>query len=166
VIAGREIDVRGDEEVELTLEAEGRNAAGAPAPGEQAGPAETSWKSYAGYTGLGVGGAFGVAAVVEAVRFANARSELEAQAALVPRSVTDVCATDTVPNAVNACRSYNDAASARTLGFVFGAVSVVMVGGGAAFLWQATHEAPQRQPQLGFVPRSGGGQLTFTTPLD
>ena len=166
VVAGREVDVRGDEEVDLPLDAEAGKAPNSASPESSSAPAETSWKTYAGYGGLGVGSALGVVAIVEAVRFANARSELETQLALVPSSVSDVCTTDTVPNAVNACRSYNEAASARALGFVFGAVSVVMIGGGAAFLWQATHEAPQHQARLGFVPRSGGGQLTFTSPLD
>lgn len=166
VIAGRGIDVRGDEEVELVLDVEaGKGESASNIEGKSA-PSGASWKTYAGYGGLGVGGAFGVAAIVEAVRFANARSELESQLALVPRSVSDVCTTDTVPNAVNACRSYNDAASARALGFAFGAVSVVMIGGGAAFLWQATQGPAQQQARLGFVPRSGGGQLTFTAPLD
>lgn len=166
VLSGREIDVRGDEEVELLLEADAAKGSsnGPLAPSPE--PSETSWKTYAGYGGIGVGSALGIAAIVEAVRFANARNELEGQLASVPRSVTDVCTTDTVPNAVNACRSYTSAESARNLGFVFGAVGVVMVGGGAAFLWQAAHEAPQRQAHLGFVPRVGGGQLTFTAPLD
>jgi hypothetical protein len=161
-VAGREVDLRGDEEVELRLEAGGEGTSGVPlAPAAT----EASWKTYAGYGGLGVGSAFGVAAVVEAVRFANAKSELEQTLALIPRTVTDVCATDTVPNAVNACRSYNDASSARTLGFVFGAASIVAIGGGATLLWQASNEQAN-QPRLGFVPRSGGGDLTFTAPLD
>jgi hypothetical protein len=161
-VAGREVDVRGDEEVELRLEAGGEGTVGVPlAPVA----AETSWKTYAGYGGLGVGGAFGIAAIVEAVRFTNAKSELEQTLALVPRTVTDVCATDAVPNAVNACRSYNEASSARTLGFVFGALSVVAIGGGATFLWQASQENANT-PRLGFLPRRGGGDLTFTAPLD
>jgi len=162
-VAGREVDVRGDEEVELRLEpGETEGAAAAPlAPSA----VDVPWTTYAGYGGLGLGGAFGVAAIVEAVRFANAKSELEQTLALIPRAVSDVCATDTVPNAVNACRSYNEASSARTLGFVFGAVSVVAIGGGATLLWQASQEKAN-QPRLGFVPRSGGGDLTFTAPID
>jgi hypothetical protein len=162
-VAGREVDLRGDEEVELRLEPGGGESASSIPLASAA--SDVPWKTYAGYGGLGLGGAFGVAAIVEAVRFANAKSDLEQTLALIPRTVGDVCATDTVPNAVNACRSYDEAASARTLGFVFGAVSILAIGGGATLLWQGTQEQAS-QPRLGFVPRSGGGDLTFTAPLD
>ena len=167
--AGREVDLRGDEEVSITLDAGASAAKSDPlplAPLAEFPLENANWKSYAGFGALGVGGVLGVAAVVEAVRFSGYRGDLEDTLARVPRTVTDVCATDTVPNAVNACRSYQDAQSARTLGFVFGAVSVIAIGGGAALLWQATHEAAPAQSRVGFVPRNGGGEISFTTPMD
>jgi len=127
---------------------------------------DPTWKKATAYGTLGVGGALGIAAIVEAVKFSGHRSDLDQSLALIPRSVTDVCATDTVPNAVLACRSYQDAQTARTLGFVLGAVSVVAIGGGAALLWQATHDAAPAQPRIGFVPRTGGGEISFVTPMD
>ena len=186
VVAGRELDVRGDEDGEVTLEAPGGSAAAAvggfgagpggvlgagPLPGAGAlpgpGPDEHSWKSYAAYGSLGVGGALGIAAIVEAVKFSNSKTDLEGSLARVPSAVTDVCATDAVPNAVDACRSYQSAQTSRLLGFVFGAVSVVAIGGGAALLWQATHEQKTAdRNRIGFTPRTGGGEMTFTTPLD
>jgi len=44
-------------------------------------------------------------------------------------------------------------------------VSIIAIGGGATLLWQGAHEQANR-PRLGFVPRSGGGDLTFTAPLE
>lgn len=170
VLAGREVDLRGDEDVAVVLEAVAAPERGpvgpAPTPAPLVVSDDSTWKKATAYGTLGVGGALGIAAIVEAVKFSGHRDDLDQSLALIPRSVTDVCATDVVPNAVLACRSYRDAQTARTLGFVLGAVSVVAIGGGAALLWQATQDVAPAQPRIGFVPRAGGGEISFVTPMD
>ena len=95
-----------------------------------------------GYTALALGAGLLVAGGVEAANWIGDSNDSTNDRQLVPRSVTDVCADMTRPQALDACSKSRDAVTASTLAWVFAGVGAVLAGTGV-WLVATDHRSPE-----------------------
>lgn len=105
------------------------------APTAAPGPDTTSHSAFplrkvAEYSALVAGAGLLIAGGVEGLAWLNDSNASKSDRKNVPPSVTDVCATELSPAAIDACHKSKDAVTVSTLGWVFAGVGAALVGTG------------------------------------
>jgi hypothetical protein len=130
--------------------------------------AETSHSSFplrkvATYSALVAGGGLLIAGGVEGLQWLSDKNTSKTDRLNVPPNISDVCATEINPSAVDACHKSKDALTVSTLAWVFTGVGAVLVGTGVYMLAsdggssESGHEPPPPvgKPKLQVVPAIG-----------
>jgi hypothetical protein len=81
-----------------------------------------------------VGGALLIASAVETAAWISDSNQSNTDRQNVPKTVTDVCATEINAAAADACQQGKNATTVSTLAWVFGSIGVVLIGSGTVLL--------------------------------
>jgi hypothetical protein len=104
-------------------------------------------RTIVGLSAVAAGVGLFVAAGVEGLAWLNDRNASVDDRNMVPKSVTDVCATQGSFAAQDACSKTKDALTASTLGWVFAGAGALLVGAGV-FLAATDRDATPTSPDL------------------
>jgi len=122
------------------------------------------------YSAIVVGGGLLIVSGVETAAWIGDSNQSNSDRQNVPKSVTDVCATEVNQPAEDACKKSKDATSVSALGWTFGIVGAGLVGTGVILLLtdHSSTEAPPPadaryapKPKFDVVPAVGpkGGSV-------